>query len=143
MKLAILRVRGRRKINYKIEDTLKMLRLIRPNNCVIVDDTPQNLGMIMKVKDYVAYGQVDELTIFKLLSKRGKKGRIDLSTVMKEDEIKKAASEIFGGAKLKDFVNPVFKLRPPSKGYKNIKKDYPEGDLGKRGDMIMLLSRMM
>lgn len=143
MKLAVLRVRGRRKIRAELEDTLRMLRLERPNNCVIVDDSPQNMGMIEKVKDYVAYGPVDEQAIFKLLMKRGRKGRDILNKVMKEDEIKKAASEIFGGKKTKDFANPVFRLRPPSKGYKNIRKAYPEGDLGKRDDITALLSRMM
>lgn len=143
MKLAVLRLRGRRKIRAEVEDTLKMLRLDRPNHCVVVDDSPQNMGMIMKVKDYVAYGPVDEQTIFRLLSKRGRKGRSSLKEVMKEADIKKAASEVFGGKKVMDFANPVFRLRPPSKGYKDIKRNYPEGDLGKRDDMVSLLSRMV
>ena len=143
MKIAVLRIRGRRKIRSEFEDTLRMLRLERPNHCVIVDDTPQNMGMISKVKDYIAYGPVDEQIIFKLLSKRGRKGRSSLNDVMKADQIKKAASEIFGGKKTMEFANPVFRLRPPSKGYKDIKKTYPEGDLGKRDDMVSLLSRMV
>ncbi len=143
MKIAVIRIRGRRKIRAEFEDTLRMLRLERPNHCVIVDDTPQNMGMLAKVKDYIAYGPVDEQIIFKLLAKRGKKGRSSLNDVMKEDQIKKAATEIFGGKKTMDFANPVFRLRPPSKGYKNIKKTYPEGDLGKRDDMVSLLSRMV
>lgn len=138
-----MRIRGRRKIRAEFEDTLRMLRLERPNHCVILDDTPQNMGMIAKVKDYVAYGPVDEQIILKLLAKRGRKGRNSLSQVMKPDELKKAASEIFGGKKTKDFANPVFRLRPPSKGYKDIKRPYPEGDLGKRDDMVSLLSRMV
>jgi large subunit ribosomal protein L30 len=143
MKLAVLRIRGRRKIRQDVEDTLRMLRLDRPNHCVIVDDSPQNMGMIRKVKDYVAYGSVDEPTILKLLAKRGKNGKNALSSVLKEAEMKKAASEIFGGKKTSEFANPVFRLRPPSKGYKDIKRTYPEGDLGKRDDMVTLLSRMM
>jgi large subunit ribosomal protein L30 len=143
MKIAVLRIRGRRKIRQQLEDTLRMLRLDRPNHCVILDDSPQNMGMIRKVKDYVAYGPVDETTIFKLLSKRGRNGKDPLSSVLKEPEMKKAASEIFGGKKISEYANPVFRLRPPSKGYRDVKKTYPEGDLGKRDDMINLLSRMM
>ncbi len=143
MKLAVLRIRGRRKIRSEVEDTLRMLRLDRPNHCVVVDDSPQNLGMITKVKDYVAYGPVDEKAIFRLLQKRGRKGRSRLKDVMKEEEIKKAATEIFGGKKTREFANPVFRLRPPSKGYKDIKRAYPEGDLGKREDMVSLLLRMV
>ena len=143
MKLAVLRIRGRRKVRADVEDTLRMLRLDRPNHCVVIDDSPQNVGMVKKVKDYVAYGAVDEETIVKLLSRKGKKGRKDLSQVMKEEEIRKAAKEILEGKKIVDFANPVFRLRPPSKGYKDIKKSYPEGDLGKRDDMVSLLCRMM
>ncbi|MBN1169907.1 50S ribosomal protein L30 [Candidatus Micrarchaeota archaeon] len=143
MKIAVLRIRGRRKIRADVEDSLRMLRLERPNHCVVIDDSPQNLGMIRKVKDYVAYGAVDEEIILKLLMKKGRKGRKDLSEFLKEDEIRKAAKEIFDGKKTVDYANPVFRLRPPSKGYKNIKKTYPEGDLGKRDDMIALLMRMM
>ena len=35
------------------------------------------------------------------------------------------------------------RLHPPRKGYKTIKKPAPEGDLGKREDMNLLLKRMM
>ena len=143
MKLAILRIRGRRKVRATVEDTLRMLGLDRPNHCVIIEDSPQNVGMVEKIKDYVAYGPVDEPTILKLLQRRGKKGRKDLSEVLKDAEMKKAATEIFGGKKTTEFANPVFRLRPPSKGYKDIKRAYPQGDLGKRDDMVMLLSRMM
>jgi len=41
----------------------KMLRLHHINHCVLVPDTPENLGMIRKVKDYVAYGEADAQTI--------------------------------------------------------------------------------
>ncbi len=143
MKFALVRIRGRRKIKQEVEDTLRMLRLERPNHCVLVDDTPQNVGMITKVKDYIAYGSVDEDTILKLLKKRGKKGRKDLKTILKDEDMAKAAKEIFSGKKTMEYANPVFRLRPPSKGYKDIKKTYPEGDLGKREDMNMLLSKMM
>lgn len=38
----------------------------------------------------------------------------------------------------------VFRLSPPSKGYKSIKKPFPKGDLGYRGDKINdLLERML
>jgi ribosomal protein L30/L7E len=42
---------------------LKMLRLHHINHCVLVPDSPENLGMIRKVKDYVAYGEVDAPTL--------------------------------------------------------------------------------
>lgn len=143
MKIAILRIRGRRKIRADVEDTLRMLRLERPNHCVLIENTPQNMGMLMKVKDYVAYGEIDEPVVFQLLMKRGRKGRERLAKIMKEDEMKKAAGAIFTGGKTMDFANPTFRLNPPSKGYKDIKRNYPLGDLGKRPDMAVLLRSMM
>jgi len=143
MKFAVLRIRGRRKLNPKIKRTLEMLRLERTNRCVLMEDTPQNKGMLNVVKDYVAFGPVAEQTILGLLTKRGTKGKNLLRTVSKEDEIKKAAKEIFGGKKTLDYANPVFRLRPPSRGYGDTKAAYPAGELGKRTEMDSLLKRML
>ena len=78
-----------------------------------------------------------------LLVKRGRKGASLLRSVLKEDEIKKAAKEIFSGKKTSDFANPVFRLSPPSKGFRDKKAAYPNGELGKRDEMDTLLKRMI
>ena len=69
---AVVQVRGVVKTRRDIKDTLKMLRLHHINHCVLVPDTPENLGMIRKVKDYVAYGEADAATIETLLLTRGR-----------------------------------------------------------------------
>ena len=69
---AVVQVRGVVNTRRDIKDTLKMLRLHHINHCVLVADTPENLGMIRKVKDYVAYGEVDAATLETLLSTRGR-----------------------------------------------------------------------
>jgi large subunit ribosomal protein L30 len=143
MKLAVIRIRGVRKIAPRIKKTLELLQLGKPNHCVLVENTPQNIGMLEHAKDYITYGPVDEKTIFGLLMKKGRKGSQLLRTTMKEDELKKAAKEIFGGKKTKDFANAVFRLGPPSKGYGEIKMTYPAGELGKRDAMDPLLRKMI
>jgi large subunit ribosomal protein L30 len=143
MKIAVLRIRGARRVAPRIKKTLELLRLERPNHCVLVDDTPQFMGMLLNVKDYVTYGPVDEKTIYSLLYKRGRKGSSLLRSVLKEEELKKAAKEIASGKKTVEFANPVFRLNPPSKGYRDIKLSYPRGELGKREDMAPLLRRMV
>ena len=60
---AVVQVRGVVKTRQDIKDTLKMLRLHHINHCVLIPDSPQNLGMIQKVKDYVAFGEVDAPTV--------------------------------------------------------------------------------
>jgi large subunit ribosomal protein L30 len=143
MKFAAIRIRGVRDVSPRIKKTLELLRLEKPNNCILVDDTPQNMGMLDHAKDYITYGPVDEGTIYSLLSRRGRKGSKMLRTLMKEDELKKAAKEISGGKKTVEFADPVFRMRPPTKGYRDIKVKYPSGELGKRESMAPLLKKMM
>lgn len=143
MKIAIVRVRGIRKIRPDVEKTFEYLNLEKPNNCVIIDDTPMNMGMVMMVKDYVTYGPISEDVLFSLVLKKGEKGSVLLKESMDEAAIKKIAKEIFSGKKVSEFANSTFRLRPPSKGYKNTKKTYPMGDLGKRTEMDSLIKRMI
>lgn len=143
MKIAIVRVRGIRNLAPKIKKTLELLRLNKPNHCVLVEDSPQNLGMLNIVKDYVTFGPVAEETIYRLLLRRGTRGASLLRKVAKEDDIKKAAKEVSAGKKLAEYADPVFRLPPPSKGYKDIRRSYPAGDLGRRGEMDTLLRRMI
>ncbi len=143
-KIAVVRIRGRRKVRKEIEDTLRMLRLERPNHCVLVNNTPQYLGMLNKVKDYVAFGPVGKEVVFKLVYKRGRKGGKRVKEVMSKEEVEKVVSLLMEGKRPQEAgIRPVFRLRPPSGGYKNIKRPYPEGDLGKRDDMEKLLVRMI
>ena len=142
-KIVIVRVRGIRNITPKIGHALYLLRLSKPNHCVVLNASPQNLGMINIVRDYVAYGKMNEETLIRLLSKRGEVGRKLLREIKSEEEIKKIAKEILNGKKTGEFADPVFRLHPPRKGYKDIKKSFPFGDLGKRTDMDQLIKRMI
>jgi len=144
MKIAVIRIRGIRKVKPKIAKTLELMRLNRPNHCVIIDDSKPNIGMLKIVSDYVAYGEISEELLFRLLYRKGKKGSKKLSTVSEKDKIQAEAKEIFGGKKkLADIADPIFMLHPPRKGYKNTKKAYPLGSLGKHDDIGALLRRMM
>ena len=143
MKIAVLRIRGVRNVGPNIRKTFEYLKLEKPNNCILVEDTPQNVGMVELVKDYVTFGPVKEATVLSLLEKRSRKGSSHLSAVLKPEEIKKAAKEIFGGKKTTDFANHVFRLSPPSKGFGDKKMSYPNGELGRREEMDTLLKRMI
>jgi large subunit ribosomal protein L30 len=145
----IVQVRGVVNVRRDIKDTLKMLRLHHINHCVLVPDTPENLGMIRKVKDYVAYGEVDQATVATLLETRGRvTGDLPLtdeyikahSTYSGITEFANALSS--GNARLTDVpgVKPVLRLHPPRKGYKTIKRTFPQGGaLGYYGNEINAL----
>ncbi|MFN3910182.1 MAG: uL30 family ribosomal protein [Candidatus Anstonellaceae archaeon] len=142
---AVIRIRGRRKLNKKIDHTLKMLNIFKPNYCSVFFMSPSYLGMLKKAKDYITWGKISKDLFFKMLYKRGEIGKKNLSKLKTIEEIKKIAYEIFEGEKsLKDFgIKSTFRLRPPSKGYKNKKKTYPKGELGGRDSIDSLLKRML
>ena len=145
MLLAVVRVRGRRNVNPKIRKTLELLNLQKPNHCVLVIDRPHFLGMLKIVKDYVTFGPISEETLKLLVKKRGKKGRkkLNLSDEAFDELIKQIKEHGSCSREMKDKINPTFRLKPPSKGYKDIKRHFPLGDLGKRDVMDSLLRWMI
>ena len=148
---AVIRIRGRVGVRREIEDTLKLLRLNRINNCVLVENSPSFRGMLEKAKDFITWGEINRETLIKLLKKRL---RLKGNKRVKEEDLKKVginsfeelADALLGGKKLKEFeiFNQVFRLTPPKHGFKSVKKHWPKGDLGYRGEAINeLLERMI
>ena len=154
MTLAVVRVRGRINVKNDIRDTLTMLGLGRVNHCVLIDETPQYIGMVRKVKDYVTWGPIDAETATLLVKERGRlEGRKPLDEpILKEmgefksfDDMGKAIAEgQLNWSKLDKTVR-VFRLHPPRKGYEGVKRSYTVGGaLGDRGEGINpLIQRMI
>lgn len=69
--IAAVRVRGIIGTKKSIEDTLRMLQLYRKNYCVILKDEPHIKGMLMKVKDFITWGELDDETTKALQKKKG------------------------------------------------------------------------
>ena len=142
-KIAIVRIRGIRSVKPRIKRTMELMRIEKPNHCVVIDDTVQNMGMVQVIRDYVTFGPIKVETLELLLMKRGEKGSLKFKVTKKEDEIKKIAQEVMAGKPLKDFADPVFRLHPPKKGMKNIKLAYPLGAIGKRDNMDAFIRKMI
>ena len=154
MAYAIVRVRGTVNIKEGITDTMKMLRLNSANHCVVVPETPSYKGMLQKVKDYVTWGEVDEATMTRLLLLRGKltggepisesfvRENTDFDSI--QELAKAVCSDKVNISKI-DGLKPVFRLNPPRKGFRTVKRSYAVGGtLGYRGKEInALLERMM
>ena len=153
MTMAVVLVRSTINIKNDIRDTLAMLRLGRVNHCVLVEESPQYMGMIHKVKDYVTWGPIDTGTATQLVKERGLLiGRkpLDVEALKKLGKFK--SYEDLGNAiadgdvkwsKL-DGTVPVFRLHPPRKGYEGIKRAYTVGGaLGNRGENINALIKRM
>jgi large subunit ribosomal protein L30 len=150
---AVVQVRSVVNTRADIKDTLKMLRLHHINHCVMVPDTPAYMGMIRKVKDYVAYGEVDEKAVATVLSTRGRlTGNLKLTDEYVREHSSFSGIEEFaaalcrGEAMMQDIpeLKPVLRLHPPRKGFRTIKRTFQQGGaLGNYGEEINdLLYRM-
>ncbi|MHA1745748.1 MAG: 50S ribosomal protein L30 [Promethearchaeota archaeon] len=152
--VCIIRIRGAHGMNRKIQNTLHLLNLYRVNSATVLRTNSSLLGMMQKVKDYVAFGPVSQDSIRNLLQKRalltGSKpltnDHIRSSTVYKSiDDLSKA---IYDGKirlnEVKD-LKPVFRLHPPSGGFPgSIKKAIGSGgSLGNVGEKINLYLKKM
>jgi large subunit ribosomal protein L30 len=152
--LVAVRIRGMSDISKEIQDTLTMLRLTRNCHATLLDNRPAYKGMLQKSKDYLTWGEISQENVVILLKKRGRlvgdkkltdeyakelgyKSLDDLAEAMFKLEV-----ECTGLPNVK----PVFRLRPPKKGFKGkVKRSYAAGgELGYRGDAInKLLKRMV
>lgn len=154
-RIAVVRIRGECKIRKGVEDTFKLLKLYKKNNCIVVPSTASFVGMLQKIRDYVTWGEIDEKTFKELLQKRGKlpgkkplteqylkeKTKLDFNSFIKEFfAFKKELKDVPG---LKQF----FKLHPPLKGFerKGVKLPFSMGGaLGYRKEKINeLIMRMV
>ncbi|UCD20867.1 MAG: 50S ribosomal protein L30 [archaeon] len=144
-KIAVIRIRGLVGIRKDIAETLNKLRLRKKFVCIILEETPENMGMIQKVENFVAYEKINESTLKELILKRGRfPGDKKLKGAgNKLDEFVKEF--VANKKKLKDFgIKPFFRLHPPLRGFKkSIKLRYPKGILGKNEKINELIKRML
>jgi len=150
---ALVRIRGSVNVRGSIADTLRMLRLHRVNHCVILNENPNNAGMIQKVKDYVAYGTIDAETLAQMLTNRGRlEGGARLSDEYIAENTEFDSIDSFaqaacdGKVTLKDVpgLKTVMRLHPPRKGHAGIKRTVQQGGvLGNHGEDIKVLLNKM
>jgi large subunit ribosomal protein L30 len=136
--IAVIRLRGRRNMKPKIADTLKLLKLERTNQAVVYKATASIIGMLKVAKDYVAFGTMTKETLEALIAKRGEKGAKKASETAKPADV---AEAVFAGKKIGDFIDPVFRLMPPRKGLKSVKR--PDLAISEDGSVDALIKKMM
>ena len=72
--IVVIRIHGQVKVNTDVVETLYRLRLRKKYSCIVLPVVnKEKEGMIMKVKDFVAYGEISPETYKKLVEKRGGK----------------------------------------------------------------------
>lgn len=154
MTYIVVRVRGTVNVNPDIKKTLQLMNLRKVNHCVLLEENPIEKGMLQIAKDYVTWGEIEKDVLTKLIVSRGKlagdKGLTDeslKSLTSYADADKLAQAIIDNKYRYKDIpgVKPIFRLNPPKKGYRTIKRSFTrKGSLGYRGKEInKLIERMI
>jgi large subunit ribosomal protein L30 len=151
--IAVVRIRGLISAQREATETLDMLRLARTNSAVLVDDRPAFMGMLKRARNYVTWGEASKETVALLLQKRGRLAggkkltdqyaqRIGYKSL---DELAEAVANCKAEYRKLLGVQPVFKLHPPTKGFKGkTKKSYGAGgEAGYRGKRINELVKRM
>ena len=139
---AVIRIKGSVGMRDDVSDTLSMMRLNRKMHCVVLKETDNIKGMMQKVRSWTTYGEIDDNVLKQMIEKRGRK--LGDKRLTKE-EVGDVFNKLKETGKLPTGIKPVFRLSPPSKGFKkSTKQHYPKGELGYRGREInALLKRMI
>ena len=151
-RIVAVRVRGTVKVRKEIQDTMTMLNLTKPHHVVVIDDRPTYLGMLNKAKDYITYGEIEQPVLEALLRKWARR---EGNNPVTEEYVKEKTGQTIAEftSSVMDFekelddleIKKVFRLHPPRKGYKSVKRAVSQGgSVGYRGsDINNLLRRMI
>jgi large subunit ribosomal protein L30 len=151
--LAVVRVRGRSDVFREVRETMELLHLYRNCHATLVDDRPAYVGMLRKAQNCLTWGEVSKENVALLLKKRGRLvGNKKLTDeYLKEmsykslDELAEAIYDAEVEFNKLPRIKPVFRLHPPSKGFKGkVKRSYTSGGVtGYRGENINSLIKRM
>ena len=139
--ICIIRIRGEGKIDTDVKETFNRMRLRRKYSCVVINPNKEQRGMMKKLEDFTAFGEIRKDVFEKLIDIRGE--RIGGKSGAKKDS-KTIASEIEKGKSYESLgFKPFFRLHPPRGGIKS-KVHFPRGVLGNNGEKINeLVLRML
>ena len=114
--LVVIRITGQIGLKREVAETLYRLKLRKKLACVLIDEKDEiKIGMVKRVKEFVAYGVIEDKLVKELEKKRGK-----------------------------DKEKGFYRLHPPIGGFKkSTKRAFPKGVLGKNKDIGKLLGRML
>ncbi len=138
--ICLIRIRGRVGLDKKIRETFERLRLGKKYTCVVlVNPNKEQAGMIKKLRNFVALGNIKKDVFEILIDKRGqkidKKKKIDSKKIVEELEKGKTYESLN--------LKPFFRLHPP-RGGANTKVHFPKGVLGDNKEHInKLIERML
>lgn len=152
MAYVVLRIKGTVNVPHWARYTLDNLSLYKKFWATLLPETPESIGMLRKIKDFVAWSHVDASFVKELLEKRGKtigsKPLKLLPDSVPYNDIDELAADL---AKDKirlsslQMVKPWFALNPPRGGFKRKTKTqyHQKGVLGEDKELVEIIKRMI
>ncbi|RMD66149.1 hypothetical protein D6817_04700 [Candidatus Pacearchaeota archaeon] len=136
--LVAIRIAGQVGLERKVSETLYRMRLRRKYAAVLLAPSEQNKKLLQKVRNFVAYGELDDATLLELVKARGMPK--EKASKLSEKDVEKIKKQGLASVGLKEF----FRLHPPRKGIDS-KKHFGvgKGVLGDNKDKINELVRRM
>ncbi len=109
--LLAIRISGQVDLISKVKETLHRLRIRRKYAATLLPNTPENQKKLKSVRNFIAYGTLDDKTLVALIEKRGqpidKSKKLDAAAIAKDLEKKKPEDLN---------LKPFFRLHPPRGG---------------------------
>jgi large subunit ribosomal protein L30 len=153
MAFLVVRMRGTVNVPFWALTTLQNLYLNKRFSATLVPETSDYLGMLRKIKEWVAWSKADSEIVKTLIEKRGKKiTQFDSQKESKKKDEYKGIDELVNvivNDKIKfsdqSNIKPWFSLNPPRGGFKKkSKKQFTDGGiLGNNKDLLEIVKRMV
>jgi large subunit ribosomal protein L30 len=153
MAFLVVRMRGTVNVTFWALTTLQNLYLNKRFSATLVPETSDYLGMLRKIKEWVAWSKADSEIVKTLIEKRGKKiTQLDSQKESKKKDEYKGIDELVNVIvkdKIKfsdqNNIKPWFSLNPPRGGFKKkSKKQFTDGGiLGNNKDLLEIVKRMV
>lgn len=153
MAFLVVRMKGTVNVPFWALTTLQNLYLNKRFSATLVPETSDYLGMLRKIKEWVAWSKADSEIVKTLIEKRGKKiTQLDSQKEGKKKDEYKGIDELVNvivNDKIKfsdqNNIKPWFSLNPPRGGFKKkSKKQFTDGGiLGNNKDLLEIVKRMV
>lgn len=153
MAFLVVRMKGTVNVPFWALTTLQNLYLNKRFSATLVPETADYLGMLRKIKEWVAWSKADSEIVKTLIEKRGKKiTKLDSQKESKKKDEYKGIDELVNvivNDKVKfsdqNNIKPWFSLNPPRGGFKKkSKKQFTDGGiLGNNKDLLEIVKRMV
>jgi len=137
--ILVIRISGQVGLSKEDKETLFRMRIRKKYAAILLNHSEKNEKVLKKMRNHIAFGDIDKETLKELLQKRAKpvdkKNKIEVEKVV--EQLDKKSLQSLG-------IKPFFSLHPPRGGIES-KKHFGvgKGVLGHNKKMNELVRRML